>query len=417
MVPHATNWCQLLALSCNLASWVLVHDVGEIDPLITTAVTVLCWVGLWTWDRLVNSTHSLGVISSHKHRGFPMACARGLRSDHGSCIHVCSYVWACVAYARLLDEMNLARSCSRSLVSLLEVAKKTLHFLMTTWCGDVCKLRTIDMLHVRQLANWLVDNTLWVVWRLGHSSLTLAMLNLAWCSSVRGAPSGTGCCLLVFLEVEAGSCSILLRFWGDNSLVTTLSVWQMPLLWARPILRVLASSFHMKWIFADQLDCATLVRLLLRLISGWHDSIWVLVMNSSMIVSLLVSSNATSDWKVTLYVYLWSRSWSLWRTLGLIISAQLPATVKSARVLHDGTRRAISAVVVCFRHADDLLSWGPRGWALVRVGASDDWVGICCAQSCTICNASLIRKRPIQIISVRSSSHCTWFSTLKPFLT
>ena len=312
--------------------------------------------------------------------------------------------------------MNLARSCSRSLVSLLEVAKKTLNFFMTTWCGNVCKLRTIDMLHVRQLANWLVDNTLRVVWRLGHSSLTLAMLNLAWCSSGWRTPSGTWCCLLVFLEVEARSCSILLRFWGDDTLVTTLSVWQMPLLWARPILRVLASSFHMQWIFADQLDCATLVRLLLRLISGWHDSIRVLVMNSSMIVSLLVSSNASSNWEVTLHVYLWSGSRSLWRTLGLLISAQLPATVKSARVLHDSARRAISAVVVWFRHADDLLSRGPRGWALVSVGASNDWVSICCAQSCTICNASLIRKRPIQIISVRSSSDCTWFSTLKPFL-
>ncbi len=40
-MSHATNWGQLLALTLNLATWILVHDVCEIDPLVSTTVSVL----------------------------------------------------------------------------------------------------------------------------------------------------------------------------------------------------------------------------------------------------------------------------------------------------------------------------------------------------------------------------------------
>lgn len=87
--------------------------------------------------------------------------------------------WSCVTYSRLLNQMDLSTSCSRALISLLQVAQKTLNFLVSAGCWHISQLCTVDMLNVRQLSNGLVDDTLGIVRGLRDTTLALTMSDLA----------------------------------------------------------------------------------------------------------------------------------------------------------------------------------------------------------------------------------------------
>jgi len=227
-MSHVAHRCELTSVSA-IGSRVLVHNIGEVDPLITATVTILSWVGLGAWDWLTaGTTHSRRIVGGpHEHRWFAMSRARRLRSDHA-----CSTMaWGCITYSRLLNQMDLSTSCSWALITLLQVAQKTLHFLMSAGCWHISQLGTVDMLNVRQLPNGLIDNTLRIVRRLRDTTLALTMRDLAWRASITWTPGRTRRGLLVFLEVEACCGCVFLRLACDDSLITTFGVGQMPLLW------------------------------------------------------------------------------------------------------------------------------------------------------------------------------------------
>lgn len=75
-MSHVAHRRELAAVSA-IGSRVLVHNVGEVDPLITATVTVLSRVGLGAWDWLTSTTHSWRIVGgSHEHRWFAMTRAR-----------------------------------------------------------------------------------------------------------------------------------------------------------------------------------------------------------------------------------------------------------------------------------------------------------------------------------------------------
>ena len=109
-------------------SWL--HDVGKVDPLVaSTTVAILCRVWLRT-RYLVDATHSLGVVGSHKHWWLAMARARRLRAGKTVLIERLS-----VSHARRLDQMDLLLATSaitrrRRRVTRLQIVKKGLNFLV-----------------------------------------------------------------------------------------------------------------------------------------------------------------------------------------------------------------------------------------------------------------------------------------------
>lgn len=75
-MSHVAHRRELAAVSA-IGSRVLVHNVGEVDPLITATVTVLSRVGLGAWDWLTSSTHSRRVVGGpDEHRRFTVTRAR-----------------------------------------------------------------------------------------------------------------------------------------------------------------------------------------------------------------------------------------------------------------------------------------------------------------------------------------------------
>lgn len=91
------------------------HDVGEVDPLVTVPIPVLCRVGLRSW--YLAHTHSLRVVRADEHGRLPVASARRLRAQAASIQVTCTWLSVANSWLHYLDGATV------SVVSLLDIRK------------------------------------------------------------------------------------------------------------------------------------------------------------------------------------------------------------------------------------------------------------------------------------------------------
>ena len=96
------------SLRVRLCSWwcslILIHDIGKIDPLITSLIltSVLSWIGCWACHWVIRLyTYALLLGSTHKNRWFSMSSAWWLRSLVNL---LC--VWLCISHIGRHDVHN-----------------------------------------------------------------------------------------------------------------------------------------------------------------------------------------------------------------------------------------------------------------------------------------------------------------------
>ena len=120
------------------------------------------------------------------------------------------------------------------------------------------------MLHIRQLAHRLVNDALLVV-----TGRARVLVLVSACSGPAALdPSGVWRILLrMLLEIKARHGRAFLRLARNDALVTTCSVWQVPLVRAARVLGVLGATLHVQGVFADELDGASLVGCLLLVVA------------------------------------------------------------------------------------------------------------------------------------------------------
>ena len=90
MAAHAVHRGQVaLVLACGCRGWrgvvcrhVLMHDVGEVHPLVAITIPVLGRIGLRA--RYLANTHSLRMVRAHQHGRLPVPRRAGLGAEPAS---------------------------------------------------------------------------------------------------------------------------------------------------------------------------------------------------------------------------------------------------------------------------------------------------------------------------------------------
>ena len=249
------------------------------------------------------------------------------------------------------------------------------------------------MLYIVELSYWLVDDTLLVVASLWDSTRALTMVHdLTRCSLCPIWSPCCRCCLIMLLEIKTRRC-VLLWLTCYDSWSSIRRVRQMPLIWAG-IVGVFRATFHMQGVLSDQLNIASLVALVLRLISRRHNSVDImrLFMSTSLMTSsLLVSCDSPSYAEVALDTDLLTstRCIVVSGACCLVISTEFASTIQAGWVLGCRILR-------------NLLTRCPSSGALVAVTTSSDtaaWSHNICAKT-TVIYTCLIREWPVKILSL-----------------
>lgn len=170
----------------------------------------------------------------------------------------------------------------------------------------------------------------------------------------------------MLLEVEARR-SVLLRLTGDDAWPTVACVRQMPLVGAAGFAGVFRAAFHVKRVLADELDIASLMALVLRLVAGGHDAADVVLVVAAPLVArgLLVSCDSTADAEVALHIDLLTGARSS-VVRSLVVPAELASTVHARRVLGSRVLTLIQLNLLARGPGRrTLISWGVVGQTAV----------------------------------------------------
>ena len=164
MLGLATHGSQL-AIGVGGRNVILVHDVGQVYPLVASAGPVCRRVGLGAGN--LTDANALRGLRAHQHGRFAVARARRLRSqgglDEGSGGRLrVGHAW--------LHNVDLP-----TIVAILNVAQQALHLFVAAGGRDIGQVGTVDVLDIAQLADRLVNHSLLVVAGVGDSPGALAV--------------------------------------------------------------------------------------------------------------------------------------------------------------------------------------------------------------------------------------------------
>ena len=264
--------------------WVRLHDVPELDQVVSSVILVLSCVGNLDPWHLIDGVawHSLGVlVRSHQHGWLPVAGAWGLgRGVALQWIHE----WLGIDHVGLHD-------LDYSLVGLLvlDVWQQTLNLLVSVTGILAIGLILNILFYARKLTDRLVLNSLRLTdacWALTVSDILFWLIRTS-----RATPASLS------LRSNLGEVEILHRsiLWSLTlNEHTALIVWIVLLLRKMPLLvgvGILRPAFHVEWILANKLH--TLLWVLLELIP-WHNYT-LIVLHASSMVALQVAWDASSD--------------------------------------------------------------------------------------------------------------------------